>query len=341
MFKYFFILFFSIFFIGCTGGGSTQPKPNTMLPNWAINSKASTSVYYYAIGEGVSKEEAKKDALKQISSAISVTISSSTTTTKTATEDSYKRKIQDIVKSSTQKIKFTGVRVLRNAFANGIWYSEIQVNRKILFQAQKDVMLLEYNRTLKLWKKIKQGNAFTIFREDNKLNKHINKVMAQLPILKSINNKFDLDKYSSVMQNIREKSIFKKSSVIVYVKTKNAFNEKIVLEKAISDFGVKIAQKLSNVKSRKNLIIVDIAKKSKVGVNRYKTRKMRGVKFANITLTITTYDGTGKTIVAQNIIYLTNASRDSYKDAMQKTKKFEREIKRRGILNILLETISK
>ena len=152
MIKYTFILFLSIFFIGCVN----QPNPSSTLPSWAVNSKASNPIYYYAVGEGVSKEEAKKDALKQISSAISVTISSSTTTTKTATQDSYKRKIQDIIKSSTQKIKFTGVKVLKNAYANGIWYSDVQVNREILFQAQKDAMLLEYNSTLKLWNKIKQ-----------------------------------------------------------------------------------------------------------------------------------------------------------------------------------------
>ena len=342
MLKYLFLVISVIFLIGC---GGAQPKPGNSLPEWVVNSQPSSVIYYRAVGEGISKEEAKKSALQQISSEISVTISSQTTSKSTAikssTQDTFNREIQDVIKSSTQKIKFTGVKVLKNAFINGKYYADVEVNREVLFQAQKDAMLIEYNELQKLWKKIDSSNIFAIFTQNSKLNKMITSVMAQLPILKSINPNFDLRVYSNVVQNIRAKAMAKKADAIVYVKTNNAFNEKIVLEKAITDFGIKVVKKLSNVKNKNNLMIITIDKNSRVAINRYKTMKMRDVKFAAITLTITTYDGRGKTELAKNIIYLKNASRDSYKDAVKKTKKFERLIKQKGILNILLENLSK
>lgn len=342
MLKYLFLVISAIFLIGC---GGAQPKPGNSLPEWVVNSQPSSVIYYRAVGEGISKEEAKKSALQQISSEISVTISSQTTSKSTAikssTQDTFNREIQDVIKSSTQKIKFTGVKVLKNAFIDGKYYADVEVNREVLFQAQKDAMLIKYNELQKLWKKIDSSNIFAIFTQNSKLNKMITSVMAQLPILKSINPNFDLRVYSNVIQNIRSKAMAKKADAIVYVKTNNAFNEKIVLEKAITDFGIKVVKKLSNVKNKNNLMIITIDKNSRVAINRYKTMKMRGVKFAAITLTITTYDGRGKTELAKNIIYLKNASRDSYKDAVKKTKKFERLIKQKGILNILLENLSK
>ena len=342
MLKYFFLAISAIFLIGCTG---TQPKLDNSLPEWVVNSKASSVIYYHAVGEGLSKEEAKKSALQQISSEISVTISSQTTSKSTAikssTQDTFNREVRDIIKSSTQKINFTGLKVLKNTFIDGKYYADVEVNREVLFQAQKDAMIIEYNELQKLWKKIDSSNIFAIFAQSSKLNKMITNVMAKLPILKSINPNFDLKAYSNIVQNIRAKILAKKVDTIVYVKTNNAFNEKMVLEKAITDFGIKVVKKLSNVKNKNNLMIITIDKKSRVAINRYKTMKMRGVKFAAITLTITTYDGRGKTELAKNIIYLKNASRDNYKDAMKKTKKFERLIKQKGILNILLENLSK
>jgi len=344
MTKYIVASLFTIFLIGCAGGSNSSvstPIQSNNLPSWAINATPSNPLYYYAVGEGSSKDEAKKNALKQISSQISVTISSSTTSTKIATNTQYSKKIEDITKSSTKKINFTGAKVLKYALSNGTWYANTQVDRNILFEAQKSTMLSEYTKSKKLWNRLVKNNVLELFKEFKNLNTNISKVMAILPILKSINNNFDTKIYMNTMESIRLDVLNKKAKAIVYVKTKNAFNEKAIVEKAFSDFGIKSIKRLSNVKNKNNLLLVSIDKKVKPATNRFKSRKMKNVKFADVTLTITTFEGKGKIKLAQNIIHLKNGSRDSYKDAKNKTKKFELEIEKKGILNILLSNISK
>lgn len=341
MMKYLVTIFITIFLVGCAGGGN-QPSPskaNSSSADWILNPNNSNELFYIATGEGSNLSESKNNALKQISSQISVTISSSTTSTKHATTTTYKKSIQDITKSSTEKIKFTGVTVMDKKLLNGTFYSYVKVDRDILFESQLKDMKLEYNKTMSTWNKINTNGIFYIFKESKNLNTSIDKVLAQLPILKSINSMFDDAKYTSKLLTIREDANKLKASAIVYIKTSNAFNEKIIFEKAISDFGIKITRKISNVSNKNNLIIIELDKSAKPYTNRYKSQKMKDVSFADIKLKVTTFDSSGKTKLAQNIITIRNASRDGYKSAVVKTKKLEREIEQKGILSILLETI--
>lgn len=337
MLKYISTLFIVLFLAGCAGGSSSAQ--NGTLPNWVLNPSSSNAMYYYSVGEGTNKNEAKNNALKQISEEISVTISSNTTTKKLATTKSYEKTIQDITKASTEKIKFTGVTVTNNAFSNGTFYSYVKVDRGVLFESQEKQMLSTYKKVLSTWNKIEKNGIFYVFKESKNLNDNIDSVLAQLPILKSINEMFDDTKYSNELLTIKEKANKLKAKAIVYIKTSNARNEKIVFEKAISDYGIKITKNPSNVKNKENLIIITIDKSAKPYTNRYKSLKMKDVIFADVKLKVVTFDSSGKTKLAQNIIEVRNGSRDSYEAAVVKTKKLEREIERKGILNLLLETI--
>lgn len=341
MIRYILSIFITIFLVGCSGLAipSTPSTTNNTVPQWVLNPNNSNDLFFYSVGEGANISEAKNDALKQVSAQISVTISSSTTSTKTATTTTYKRNIENITKSSTEKLNFTGVSIVDKAFHSGTFYSYIKVDKDILFQSQKKEMLQEYNKVKSIWNKITTNGIFYTFKESNNLNTTIDKIMAQLPILKSINQTFDDEKYISELLQIKKDLNLLKSKAIVYFKTNNAFNEKSVFEKAISDFGIKITNNLSNVRNKTNLIIISLNKSSNKYPNRYKSQKMKDVSFADITLEVTTFDSTGKIELAKNIINLRNASRDGYKAAVVKTKKLEREIAQKGILNILLETI--
>jgi len=341
MLKYLVSLFITLILVGCSGVGSqpTAPKSNGSLPKWVLNPTNSNAIFYYAVGEGSSTTEAKNNALKQVSAEISVTISSSTTSKKYTTLTTYQKNIENITKASTQKIQFTGVSVVDTVFVNGVFYSYIKVNRDVLFQSQLKQMNLEYNKVLSISNKFDTNGIFYIFKESQNLNTSIDKTMVSLPILKSINNKFNDNKYTVNLLSIKEKATQLKAQAVVYLKTTNAFNEKIVLEKAISDFGIKIIKNISNVQNKNNLMIITIDKSAKPYENRYKSQKMKNVSFADIRLKIITYDKTGKTKLAQNIINVRNASRDGYEAAVVKTKKLEKEIDKKGILNILLETI--
>jgi len=338
MLRHIFSLLTLILFFGCAG--VKQPKAPD-IPSWILNPNTSNSMYYYAVGQGRDLEESKNDALKQISSEISITISSMTSITKILNDKTYSKTVKDIIKASTNKINFTNIKILKRAVVDGIFYTYIQVDRSVLFQSQKEKMLVKYNQTIKLWNRIQKSNIFILLSNYQYLIHNINEIMGQLSILKSINNNFMMKKYVTVLQDIKTKAMDRKSKAIAFVKTNSAFNEKSILEKALSDFGIKVIKKMADSYNKQNLIIIYIQKKSKPIKNRYKSWKMRNVKFALVTLIITTYDGNKKLKLAQNIIRYKNASRDGYDDAVKRTKNFVLLIKQKGIINTLLENTSK
>jgi hypothetical protein len=283
--------------------------------------------------------EARKNALAQISSQISVTISSNTLTTKKVTNDTYERDVQNTLKASTQNIKFTGVENLDTTFTNGSFYEYIQVQRGVLFSALKKDFDIEYKTILDTWSHIEKGNPFLLFTKASELENGIIKSISNLAILKSIKTDFVQDSYLVQLQDIRKDFQTKKSTVEILVETTNAKGEKAIIEQAISQYGIKIASSLNSTNDKNNLLRVNIDKKAKKAPNLSKSRKMQDVIYADITLNITTYNATKKVKLAQNVLSLRNGTRESYEASVIKTKKFEREIEEKGILKILLENI--
>jgi len=284
-------------FIGCSNPiQQTVPKKNESFPQWILNPSPSNALFYYASADGINTAEAKNNALKQISSEISITISSNTTSTKLATTTTYEKSIKDITNAVTKEINFTGVTVIEQAFKNGLFYSYVRVNREILFENQFKQMNMTYNTILSLEEKINSNNIFYVFKESQNLTEKIDTILEQLAILKSIKNSFDDVPYLLKIATIQEKN-------------------------------------------KNHLIIITLDKSVKPYENRYKSQKMQDVSFADVILKVVTYDNTRKIKLAQNTINVRNASREGYEAAVIKTLKLEREIKQKGILNALLETL--
>jgi len=327
-------------FIGCSNPiQQTVPKKNESFPQWILNPSPSNALFYYASADGINTAEAKNNALKQISSEISITISSNTTSTKLATTTTYEKSIKDITNAVTKEINFTGVTVIEQAFKNGLFYSYVRVNREILFENQFKQMNMTYNTILSLEEKINSNNIFYVFKESQNLTEKIDTILEQLAILKSIKNSFDDVPYLLKIATIQENTKTIKSNAIVHIQTQNAKNEKVVFEKAFSAFGVKVTNNIADVQNKNHLIIITLDKSVKPYENRYKSQKMQDVSFADVILKVVTYDNTRKIKLAQNTINVRNASREGYEAAVIKTLKLEREIKQKGILNALLETL--
>ena len=208
-------------FISC-GGGSPKPKQTSSMPSWYLNELPSTSSYYYGVGEGDSKEEAKAKALSNIAASISLTVSADMEVSATdSSEDGYSQKSKSNVKSSTQKIKFTGVRVLNNAFVNGKFYTNVSVDRDVLFNTQKKLLDNDYKKALTLWEQMKKQGTFAVLKNSKKLESIIDAILSQptLEILKSINPEFNSSKYREKAISIKSKLIDSKSHILVYIKS--------------------------------------------------------------------------------------------------------------------------
>jgi len=326
------VLLFSIFslLIGCSGSNSSvQPS----YPDWYLNTSKSNASYYYAVGEGSNKEEAKINALSQISSEISVSVSSTFAVTKTTSNNKYNKTVQQNTKSSVKEINFTGVKIVKNAQIDGKILTYLKVDRNILFAAQKNNVDNQVQKIESLSNRVKNNGIIELLLKKNKIEKSIMQVMSKLNILKAINNSFDIENYQNNLLNIRNNIEEMKSDANILVKgSSNTEAFKDIIKQNLSSLGLNLV----NNASSKNLVIVDVNVNAKNKKVKTSDPRLRGAKFADVKITLTTLNADNK-IIAKNIIRVLNISKESYIDAVNKTQKFERKIKKQGILNILIK----
>jgi len=125
--------------------------------------------------------------------------------------------------------------------------------------------------------------------------------------------------------------------MLVYFKKSNAAAFQNIVKKYVSQAGAKIFKDIKkiNKKELKNLIIIDIKKSAKEQKMTSTSEKLKNAHFAKVAITLTVLNSDNK-VLAKNIISVLNISKVSFEDAVNKTEKFEKEIKKQGILNILM-----
>lgn len=332
------VLVISLLFIGCAAGGLQQPAPsnNVSIPNWYLNPTPSNAQYYYGTSTGETKNEAKLNALAQISAEISVSIESDFEKSVISTNDTYNKTLKQNTKSSVEKMKFTGVKVIETQYINGEYYSYVKVNRDVLFNAQKKAFDQNYKKIVDLWNFAKNKGVFEVIKNQSKIIKLSNSVLPKLPILKAINPAFNQTAYSDKLKDILNETRDIKSKVNIYVSNNNANTYADVLKKYISSEGINLVENPNGVSNKKNLLIVKVTKDAKKKIVKSSNPRLKGAKFASVNVTLTTKDYKNK-IIAKNIVKVLNISKASYNEAFVKTGKFERELQKRGILNTLLE----
>lgn len=340
--KLFLTIFTSLFIVGC-GGATPQPfKQSSEMPSWFLSEVPTDSTYFYGVGTASTKENAKSKALAQISSNISITVQSDLEMMESdTTADGYTQETKSNIKTSTENMKFTGVEIIDNAYVDGKFYTYLKVDRKILFNAQKEMLDSEYNKVFNSFNQMNSEGIFKVLKNSKRIEDSVDKIVSSssIEILKSINPQFDSVSYRKKVTDIKTNIDSVKANAVVYIKSKNklATYYKKILEKYISSNGIVIVSNMNNVRNKNNLLVIDVSVEAKRKNVKTSDPRLRGASFAAVTVSLTTKNSRGK-IVAQNRVDVTNISKDGLEAAKIKTKKFEREIKRQGVLNILLKT---
>jgi len=328
----------SIVILGC--GGASPKVSSSSMPDWYLNKPMSNSINYYGVGTASTKEGARAAALAQIGGEISTKVSHSLDMTVSEHNDNLTSDTKIATKTSIETMKFTGVSVNENAYVNGEFYAYVQVDRDELFAAQKREFDEKYNKLTSFYSSAKNRNVFSLIKNKKKIESSLVDLRAKLSILKTIKSDFNQKKYADVLTNISNDTRDSVANAMVYVTSTNALAFKEIVKQYISSYGMTLVNSPSSVKNKKNLLKVNISKSSKKKNVKTSDPRLRGASFADVVITLTTKDYSGK-VIAQNRIKVVNISKDGYKAASVKTQKFEREIKRRGILNILLDKSSK
>ena len=337
--KSFLLVVTTFFILGCGGAGTAQPSPSAM-PSWYLNQPLSNPIYYQGVGIGSSKEESRTNALVNVGAEISQNVKSSTDMTISDVNGQISEKSKLRTQTSIENIKFTGVRVIENQYIAGKFYTYLQVDRDVLFQAQKSEMDIKYNKLKSLYEHAKSNNVFELIKNRPKIDSDVGDIKSKLSILKAISPDFDKSKYTDTVSKISNETRNSVVDAMVYVTNKNASSYQDIVKKYISSYGMTLVDSPNKVANKKNLLAVNITKTAEPKKVKTSDPRLKGASFANVVITLTTKSNTNKTI-AQNRIKVVNISKKGYNDAVKKTSKFEREIKRQGILNILLDKSSK
>jgi len=332
LFKLLLAGFIAFMVVGCRGA---TPAPASSMPKWYLNETPSNSSYYYAVGVGSSKEDAKSIALSNVAGEISSTVQSAMELTSSdSTEAGYSEQSKMSVKSSTQSIKFTGVTVLNNAYAGGKFYTQLKVDKMVLFASQKRALDVEYKKLENLYKTDKSKGTFAVLKNYSSMIKSINDMLSKptLAILKTINPSFKSMEYRAKIVAIKNGLNDIKANTTVFVKATNklATHYKPIVVKYISAYGINIVNKRRDAK-----LVVELKVKARKRNVKTDDPRLKGASFANVTVTLVTKDKTKK-VVAQNRISFINISKDGLRSAKIKVKKFEKKVRNAGILNILI-----
>jgi len=324
---------FIIFFLGIFFFNSCVSATAKLKENWYDNPPADNELYFYGIGYGDNLEEAKRDALSQISSKISVNVASSFNSSVTANrigddEEVIKTTKNEVIAKS-KSIEYTDVKVVKSTTIDGQKVVLVEVNREELLENYLRKLNKIDNEIKLQWSFFKEANnPFEKLKIASKIDKLLKQTDSIFPLLHILSVRFDDSKYLKRYQNYTKE----------IQKVKNNLKVKIVSDENSKPLAELIAEYLSNegVKISPNYdVIIKISTKAKKRKYKSTNEKFKKLTFALRKTTIVVYDKNGNII--SNTIYKTKeASPNGFKDALYKTTKYENKIKQKGVIDFII-----
>jgi hypothetical protein len=324
-------LFLSLLLSGCMGGSPKPDASTNSLPSWYLNTSADSPFYYYGVGSGASKSEAINEALNQIAGKISVVVESTFKSKQKSSmnngKSSFSNEVDQSIKAKIQGIKFSNYKVSKNAQIGKKIYLLVKVDREALFKSKlKELNAIDVNIDSE-WKRSENLTNFEKIKLSSAIQKDIINAKAMFPILTAIKNDFLDASYNSKYNDYNSKFSKLKDNIYAYIKKGNSPKFESIVRKYLSQYGIKLVDKLSS--STKSLIIIEVKKESK-----QLPFKLKNNKFVKVTVQINTYSSKNK-LLAKNSVSVKNVSKISVKDASNKTEKFEKLIISQGIIKVL------
>lgn len=319
-----------IFFTGC--GASSSIAKNDVDNKWINNPPADNAKYFYAVGYGETQKNARSDALSTISAKISVEVSSSflnsVTATRQGNNETVLRETKSDVLSKAKNIQYTDVKIIKSKKDTSGWALLIAVDR--------DILAKNYERKLdKVDDKLKQEWQFFLdagIFEKLKLSVNINKY------LKETDEYFAL--LYALKQNYNDKAY--KSRYIEYTKKMRESQNKLAFKIVWDENSKSLASLIKTKLSAKNITFNDLKYNAKIKIiTKVKKRKYESTNdnFKNLTFalrltTIKVFDKDENEL--SSTVYKTkDGSIYGFKDAIQKTAKYEKILAKKGIIRFI------
>lgn len=292
-----------------------------------------TARYYYAVGEGISKDAAKNSALSDISSRISVTIEATGVVEKLYEDDGEDERIRETMKntvtSRARTIEYTNVKVEQAERIAERWHVLVRVDRKELFDHYL-AKLVEQDKALDIeYDLFKQREIFGRIKTAKAVETALTEPKSTLVLLRTIHPAYDAasyaDKYDAVTRDLRRQ---RTDAVFHIASDKNSKTLETLIKDRLSDQNIKTAgAAAANI----NLTLSTTVKERKI--------KSTNPKYQNSilvfrTTTIEVKDRAGN-VISNNVVKTKSVSNQGVESAINQTRPYEKLIDKQGILSFL------
>jgi hypothetical protein len=230
--------------------GCGKPKP-IVYPKWFNSISKDTTLFYYGVGEGRTKQEAVTNALNEIASKVSVSIQSSfssiTNVNKIGKDTNYIKHITNNVQNKVKKIEFSSYKVVKFKMLSANKYIvSIAVNR--LDNAQ--LMLDKIDTNIEKYNQILNSNKLNVatrLKNYMKISDTIDKeLLPNCFIVKSLNDSGDTDSSIKKLLDIKLKISNFKNGLVFNIVGNNISGYKEIISELLTKNKLTVARK-SNI----------------------------------------------------------------------------------------------
>jgi len=328
------LLLIGLTFFSACGAANAAPQAPTRAAvhsadmSWKNAAPADNASYFYALGFGKTENEAKKDALGVISSNVSVDIASNFTNTVTATRQGDDEMLLSDAKneviSKSKNIEYTNVEILQSDNSNGEWSVLVQVDRKILtasYQRKLDSIDTKLKSEYKIYRSSSPAQKLKV---SVNIEKYLKQTDTIFPLLHAFNPYYDAASYTARYAEYTDAIRASKRDVVYKIQADE--NSQTLATLIRSELSAKDAT-FSNSNYNVLISITTKAKKKKYASTNEKFAKLT---FALRKTEIVSAKRDG-TVISRALYKTKEGSSKGFKDALQRTTKYKKKIKEKGI----------
>lgn len=304
----------------------TGQKSEKPLPNWVLNPPADNSLTYYGVGQGSDLDRAKNQALKEISSKISVSVGGKTQLTSTVRNENFSQLASVQVNTETQNKELQNYKIEKSEQRDGQFFTQVSIEKADLAKSWKDKLkqlddtLQSDSNALKAYPVLRQYIAW------QKLQPKISEASSLIPQIKVVDTTFQSQSYDQrlLAYNDAARDNFAKLNVMVYSDQPEVAPVVNEIIKHLTESGVKTSS--SRTGQTNTIINVTATERQEIIFKSY-TIEMR--------LSLSTKDTKGK-IIATNPVNIAGGSVIDYPSArISAANELGKKIKKDGIFSIL------
>ena len=240
--KYFFII---LFFIGCSFKQDVKP-----LPSWVLAPPSGIS-YFYGVGEGWNLQEAKNEALNDLSSKLQVELSSSFSLVVESNYNSYTRVSKSDIFTQVKSLEFDNLKVEKIKQIDETLYVLVKVKKRDFYEKQKNKFLVLDRKINSQMDNLMGISKYEQYLALKSMKSLLKKAIQKTYFLKALKKSFDMKEYLSKYNRLLNLIDTFKSKVIFVVKDNLKYSYfRDIVTKKLNKFGFKTSKQNKDLKAK-------------------------------------------------------------------------------------------